>query len=119
MLDLDSASSCLLLDSRDTSNQQLNSTFVPLSLAEIPGFELGTAAEDSTMPDDFALNSPSSPSSHHSNGSLSATNSRRGSEASEKMVKVDPSAVSGDEDDDDDEMQDEESEFRPESVVRV
>jgi hypothetical protein len=66
--------------------------------AEIPGFELGAPE-------------PYSPSSSSASGLASGPNSRRGSEASEKMVKVDlPDGVSSEDSDEDEDSQDPESE---------
>jgi len=75
------------------------------AFTEIPGFELGLAE---------ASYSPSNSSS--ASGLASGSNSRRGSEASEKMVKVDlPDGASSDDDDDDDDNQDPESQSPPSS----
>lgn len=75
---------------------------MPFNETEIPGFELGNAEVPGLAAEGGS-----------SNGS--ASNSRRGSEASEKMVKVEiPSeggGASAGEDEEDDLMEDEESEF--------
>ncbi|KAM0756517.1 hypothetical protein T439DRAFT_321230 [Meredithblackwellia eburnea MCA 4105] len=73
-----------------------------IDLDKIPGFNLG--------PIDSSLQPPSSPQSN--GGQSSLPSSRRGSEASEKMVKVEtPTGArsSGEEDSEDDELQDEET----------
>jgi hypothetical protein len=75
-------------------------------LAEIPGFELGRAEE--TDANDYH-NGATPPSPARSSVS-STSGSRRGSESSEKNVKVEAPGVSSGDDDDDAELQDEESE---------
>ncbi|KAK4052874.1 hypothetical protein OIO90_004150 [Microbotryomycetes sp. JL221] len=81
-----------------------------MDLDKIPGFELGRAEESGS---DLNMQSPASPST-----SASAGASRRGSEASEKMVKVDAAALSGNDDDDDDELQDDETRAHREQFAK-
>ncbi|KAL8284156.1 hypothetical protein RQP46_004905 [Phenoliferia psychrophenolica] len=81
-----------------------------MDLDKIPGFELGRAEDVANGADYNAMGSPPSPS-RSAISSGSGTNSRRGSEASEKMVKVEAphGGPSSGEEDDDDELQDEET----------
>ncbi|KAK4055089.1 hypothetical protein OIV83_000369 [Microbotryomycetes sp. JL201] len=80
-----------------------------MDLDKIPGFELGRAEESGS---DYNMQSPASP------GGTSASASRRGSEASEKMVKVDAAALSGNDDDEEDELQDEEARAHREQFAK-
>ncbi|KAM0793607.1 hypothetical protein ACM66B_001040 [Microbotryomycetes sp. NB124-2] len=80
-----------------------------MDLDKIPGFELGRPEESGS---DYNMQSPASP------GGTSASASRRGSEASEKMVKVDAAALSGNDDDDEDELQDEEARAHREQFAK-
>lgn len=87
------------LDSKQTEPIKLQPTCL-LSYgmtAEIPGFELG-AADPMSYSD-----------SNSESGSNSQPTSRRGSEASEKMVKVDLPEGSEEDDDEDEDSQDPES----------
>ncbi|KAK4704488.1 protein phosphatase inhibitor 2, partial [Phenoliferia sp. Uapishka_3] len=79
-----------------------------MDLDKIPGFELGKAEYAANGADYGSAGTPPSPSRSVSS---SGPNSRRGSEASEKMVKVEAphGAPSSGEEDDDDELQDPES----------
>lgn len=60
---------------------------------------------------DYPMSGETPPSPARSSGFSSAGGSRRGSEASEKMVKVEAPGPSSGEEDDDDELLDEESEL--------